>query len=78
LVSKSLKPFNTLLLEQYGHPRPDEVRLTIDATHVCPFAHFQGFFAALPGLITLVSQPSACAAISGNLVFKSLNPTWTV
>jgi len=44
---------------------------------MCPSLHFQSFFVRVPEITVDGSQPNASAAISGNLVLRSLNPVNT-
>ena len=53
------------------------MRLRIDAFQMCPLLHFQSFFCAVPATTVDGSHSYASAAISGNLVLRSLNPTNT-
>ena len=76
MVARSLNPANTLCPEQIGHPLPPD-RLLTAAFHVCPLLHFQP--TSLFENITTVagSHPCACAASSGLVVARSLNPANT-
>ena len=75
VVSKSLKPANTLVFEQYGQPDFILVLLEIVAFQVCPRLHFHLKLLLLFAKIVVGSQPSASAARSGLVVARSLNPT---
>ena len=74
LVCRSLNPANICWLEHIGHPLFRDVRLFTVASQVCPKLHIQLFFLFEPGIIFTGSHPFASAAISGNLVCRSLNP----